>query len=94
MLEIVEALDGSLCLSRCLQGGGCERKAWCPAHGVWANAQRAVAHVLASERLDRLAAEAVHNRSRVMLAAPVRAADSAVPIGRRPRRKAGGSSTV
>jgi len=81
MLEIVEALEGSLCLNRCLPGGaGCERKAWCPAHGIWAHAQGAVAHVLASERLDRLAAEAVHNRARVTLASPVRAADSAVLI--------------
>jgi Rrf2 family protein len=71
MLDIVSALEGPLCLNECLPGGaGCSRKQWCPGHGVWANAQGAVAHVLSSERLDRLAAEAVRNRMRLNLPVP------------------------
>ena len=74
MLDIVTALDGPLCLNACLPGGaGCLREAWCPGHGVWADAQSAVAHVLASQRLDRLAAEAVHNRRRLGLPVPATA---------------------
>jgi Rrf2 family protein len=66
MLDVVSALEGPLCVNECLPGGGgCARMTWCPAHDVWANAQGALAHVLASERLDRLAAEAVHNRARL-----------------------------
>ncbi len=66
MLDIVTALDGPLCMNDCLPGGaGCTRKAWCPGHDVWATAQGAVAHVLASERLDRLAAAAIYKRSRL-----------------------------
>jgi Rrf2 family protein len=72
MLDIVAALEGSLCMNDCLPGGaGCSRKAWCPAHDVWANAQAVVAHALASERLDRLAAEAVYNRARLNAAVPM-----------------------
>ena len=71
MLEIVTALEGTLCMNDCLPGGaGCSRQPWCPAHDVWANAQGAVAHVLASERLDRLAAAAVYNRARLKAVVP------------------------
>src|SRR4051794_27050797 len=72
MLDIVTALEGALCMNDCLPGGaGCSRQPWCPAHGVWANAQGAVAHVLASERLDRLAAVAVYNRARLTAVVPM-----------------------
>jgi Rrf2 family protein len=68
LLQIVVALDGPLCLNDCLPGGaGCPRQQWCPAHDVWSNAQAAIASVLASERLDRLAATAVYNRARLHL---------------------------
>jgi Rrf2 family protein len=80
MLDIVTALAGPLCLNDCLPGGaGCVRKTWCPGHGVWADAQSAVAHVLASQRLDRLAAEAVHNRRRLNLPLAITAPRGAVP---------------
>lgn len=57
LLDIVSALDGPLCLNECLPGGsGCDRSPWCGAHGVWANAQAALAAVLGAQSLDRLAA--------------------------------------
>jgi Rrf2 family protein len=70
LLDIVAALDGPLCVNACLPGGsGCGRKAWCGAHGVWANAQQALASVLASESLERLAAAATSNRARLGISA-------------------------
>ena len=66
MLDIVTALEGPLCMNDCLPGGpGCARKAWCPGHDVWTNAQAALAGVLARERLDRLAATAAFNKARL-----------------------------
>ncbi len=75
LLDIVAALDGPLCLNTCLPGGaGCGRKAWCGAHGVWANAQKALADVLASESLERLAATATSNRARLGISPPTESA--------------------
>ena len=66
MLEIVSALEGRMCLNDCLPGGkGCERQAWCAAHGVWADAQAALAGVLAAESLEQLAAISSRNRARL-----------------------------
>ena len=60
LLDIVSALEGPLCLNECLPGGaGCDRQPACGAREVWANAQAALAAVLAAESLDRLAAAEV-----------------------------------
>ncbi len=41
--QVVEAIDGPIHLNVCLDGGKpCPRKSWCPAHPVWARAQRAM----------------------------------------------------
>lgn len=75
LLDIVAALDGPLCLNVCLPGGsGCRRKAWCSAHNIWANAQQALAGVLAAESLERLAAKATSNRARLGMSAPGKSA--------------------
>ncbi len=59
LLDIVSALEGPLCLNECLPGGsGCDRQPSCNAHEVWADAQAALAAVLAAAPLDRLAAAA------------------------------------
>ena len=72
MLDIVSALEGPLCLNACLPGGaGCDRQAWCGAHDVWANAQSALANVLAAESLEGLAATATRNWARLTAAAQV-----------------------
>jgi len=56
LLDIVEALDGSLCLNECMpKGAGCDRASSCGAYGVWLRAQEALAGVLRSQSLDQLA---------------------------------------
>lgn len=41
--RVVEAIDGPVHLNVCLDAGrDCPRKSWCPAHAVWARAQRAM----------------------------------------------------
>jgi len=58
LLDIITALDGTLCINDCLPDGvGCDRAATCAAHGVWARAQEALAAVLGGASLDRLAAD-------------------------------------
>ncbi len=55
VLDVVQALDGTLCLNDCAAGGpGCDRSSTCAAQSVWKRAQDAVVAVLQSESLDRL----------------------------------------
>jgi Rrf2 family protein len=57
LLDIVQALDGKLCLNDCMpDGAGCERASNCAAASVWLRAQEALAAVLGAQSLDRLAA--------------------------------------
>jgi DNA-binding IscR family transcriptional regulator len=64
MREVIEAIDGPICLNVCLNGGkDCERKSWCPAHPVWARAQRAMVDVLMSVTVSSMAAKTSPNRS-------------------------------
>jgi Rrf2 family protein len=59
MREVIEAIDGPICLNVCLNGGkDCERKSWCPAHPVWARAQRAMLDVLMSATVSSMASRA------------------------------------
>lgn len=56
MREVIEAIEGPICLNICLNGGKeCERKSWCPAHPVWARAQRAMIDVLMSVTVAAMA---------------------------------------
>lgn len=56
MRQVIEAIDGPVCFNVCLDGGKeCERKSWCPAHPVWARAQRAMLDVLMSVTVSALA---------------------------------------
>jgi Rrf2 family protein len=65
LLDIVSALEGPLCLNQCLPGGsGCERAGTCGAHGVWAEAQAALAAVLSRETLANLATTTMRARQR------------------------------
>ncbi len=58
MLEVIEAVDGKICLNTCLIAGkSCSRKHSCPAHPVWADAQRAMLQVLGAATIASLAAE-------------------------------------
>ncbi len=56
MLEVIEAIDGPICLNLCLiSGQSCHRQEQCPAHPVWAQAQMAMLDVLARARIADLA---------------------------------------
>ena len=59
LLDVVEAMEGPLQLNQCIaEGPSCERKAWCPAHQVWAEAQAAIVTILGAASMARLASEA------------------------------------
>jgi DNA-binding IscR family transcriptional regulator len=59
MLQVIEAIDGPICLNVCLiSGKSCQRKAHCPAHPVWAEAQMAMVEVLSRATVAELAFEA------------------------------------
>jgi len=63
MRDVIEAIDGSICLNVCLvHGRSCPRKARCPAHPVWAKAQQAMLEVLSSASIAALAAQASRAR--------------------------------
>jgi len=58
ILQVIEAIDGPVRLNVCLNGGrDCDRKSTCPAHPVWARAQRAMFDVLISATVSSLAAK-------------------------------------
>jgi Rrf2 family protein len=58
MREVIEAMDGPICLNVCLNGNkDCERKSWCPAHPVWARAQRSMIDVLMSVTVSGMASK-------------------------------------
>ena len=59
VLQVVEAIEGPIRLNFCLHSDHtCDRAGWCPAHGVWAEAQRAMAEVLQSASIVELARQA------------------------------------
>ena len=59
MRDVIEAIDGSICLNICLvHGRSCPRKARCPAHPVWARAQQAMLKVLSNASIAAMAEQA------------------------------------
>lgn len=63
ILDVVEATDGPIRLNVCLcEGRVCIRQVWCPAHPVWAQAQRAMFEVLAATRIEDLAEQGAANQ--------------------------------
>lgn len=60
LLDVVEALEGPIQLNVCLgEHGTCSRKAWCPAHKVWMEAQEALVGVLRRASIADLARQVV-----------------------------------
>jgi Rrf2 family protein len=58
MRDVIEAIDGPMCLNVCLaSGNSCGRKAWCPAHPVWREAQEAMLKVLSKALIADLASQ-------------------------------------
>lgn len=63
LLDVIDSIEGPVQLNCCLgEEGVCERKAWCPAHTVWAEAQIAMLSVLGRETLGELALRGTRNR--------------------------------
>jgi Rrf2 family protein len=55
-LEVVEAVEGKIFLSKCLMSPDmCEKSPWCSANRVWHEAQESMKKVLASKNLEELA---------------------------------------
>jgi Rrf2 family protein len=75
MLQVIEAIDGPICLNVCLSPDrGCDRSSWCPAHSVWARAQVAMVNVLKQVSVAELAEQAQSDqsmRSNVVSFAPI-----------------------
>ena len=56
MRDVIEAIDGRLCLNVCLsERRPCPRKDWCPAHPVWVQAQAAMLDILGTAKIADLA---------------------------------------
>jgi len=56
MCDVIEAVDGPICLNVCLVSGrSCGRKESCPAHPVWGRAQEAMLQILRSTAITDLA---------------------------------------
>jgi len=56
LLEVVEAIEGPTQLNLCLPPqSNCDRKDWCGAHLVWAEAQAALVKVLGAASIAQLA---------------------------------------
>lgn len=64
ILDVVSAVDGPVQLNACLgETGSCERKEWCPAHTVWAEAQIAMLKVLNRDTIGELALQAARRKA-------------------------------
>jgi len=48
MLDVVECIEGTLCMNDCLREGGCDIIEKCSVHPVWTEAQNKFREVLAS----------------------------------------------
>lgn len=56
VLQIVEAVEGPLCLNVCAgKRRRCSRQEACPAHPYWVECQAAVIRVLSAARIDEMA---------------------------------------
>lgn len=70
MREVIEAIDGAIRLNVCLMSGrSCRRKATCPAHPVWEEAQKAMLAVLSRATVASLAAESAQAHAHSVAAA-------------------------
>jgi len=64
---VVEAIEGPIALNVCLcEGKVCQRKVWCPAHPVWAQAQRAMLTVLEEAHIQDLSEQGAVNQFTVV----------------------------
>ncbi len=67
LLDIIEAVEGPVRLNICLvSDDSCPRQSWCPAHGVWIEAQEALLRVLRQTNISELAKQANGSRPTVV----------------------------
>jgi len=77
MREVIEAIDGSICLNVCLVSDrSCRRSSWCPAHPVWVQAQQAMLDVLGNVTVSELATQATPTHIGAPLAGPLENSDA------------------
>jgi Rrf2 family protein len=63
MRVVIEAIDGPICLNVCLVSGkSCHRKAQCPAHPVWEQAQMAMLEVLSKAMIAEMVSQTQPSR--------------------------------
>jgi len=56
LLAVIEAVEGPLRLNVCVHAEqACTRQSWCPAHGVWVEAQTAMTEVLRKATIGEMA---------------------------------------
>lgn len=68
MLQVIEAVEGSVCLNACLvRPGECARDRICPAHTIWGRLQMLVIAELQQANLAAMAAEYLVLRRRPRL---------------------------
>jgi Rrf2 family protein len=80
MRAVIEAIEGPFCLNVCLASGlSCDRKTWCPAHPVWARAQRAMLQVLEGISVAELASDVRVTPAPLGASAPLPASDIRLP---------------
>lgn len=56
LLQIVETLEGPVCISPCLEGDNCQRQETCNTHDVWSDLQAQLVSHLGGIRLSELSA--------------------------------------
>ena len=59
LLQIVETLEGPVCITPCLDGENCTRNDACMSNPVWADLQSTLLNHLSSVRLNALAAQPI-----------------------------------
>lgn len=59
LLQIVETLEGPVCITPCLDGENCARNDACMSNPVWADLQATLLNHLGSVRLNALAAQPI-----------------------------------
>lgn len=78
LLQVVEAIEGATQLNLCLpQGPNCNRKEWCGAHPVWAEAQAALVRVLGKASVAQLARDSMSNLAKLHCVLPAGLQESA-----------------
>src|SRR4051794_41085437 len=68
ILDVITSIDGPVQLNNCLgESSCCDRKQWCPAHTVWAEAQIAMLNVLNRETVGELALRGARQKQKMLV---------------------------